>query len=52
MFLQEVNSKIEEKIMKVQPKLKKFMRAKKGLEIISTIWNPNVFGKVVYKDNF
>ena len=52
MFLQEVNSKIEEKIMKVQPKLKKFMRAKKGLEIISTIWNPNVFGKVVYKDYF
>lgn len=47
--LQEVNSDIEKKIMKVQPSLKKFERATFGPAIISIIWNTDVFGNKIYK---
>ena len=51
-FLQEVNSNIENKIMKLQPKLKKFIRGHAGVSIVSTLWNPEVFGKVIYQKEF
>ena len=50
--LQEVNSNIENKIMKLQPKLKKFIRGHVGLSIVSTLWNPKVFGKLIYNIEF
>jgi len=45
--LQEVNSHIEEKIMKVQPKLTKFKRSKVEREVSSILWNPLIFGKLI-----
>lgn len=46
--LQEVNSDVEGKIMKVQPTLKKFKRGNVGLSTVSTLWNLDVFGELVY----
>ena len=60
--LQEVNSEIEKKIIKIQPNLKKYKRVsipvetKKGNIIgfsnISIIWNPSVFGKLIKSYHF
>ena len=44
--IQEVNSDIEDKIKKVQPSLTHFKRGTVGLSTVSTIWNPNAFGKL------
>ena len=52
MFIQEVNSNLEKKIMKVQTKLKKYKRIKQGSSIVSTLWNPNIFGKLIFEDFF
>lgn len=49
MFIQEVNSDIEKRIMKVQPNLKDYKRAKIGISIVSTLWNPEVFGKLIFE---
>ena len=49
--LQEVNSNIEEKIMSVQPNLIKFKRGKIGLSTVSTLWNPEIFGNLIYTKN-
>ena len=46
--LQEVSTDLEGKIMKVQSRLKKFKRGKVGLSTVSTLWNPEVFGQLVY----
>lgn len=48
--LQEVNSSIEKKIMKIQPLLKKFKCATIGLSTLSIIWNPKIFGDLIYND--
>lgn len=45
--LQEVNSDIEEKIMKVQPSLTNFKKGKSGLSQVSILWNKNKLGKVI-----
>ena len=45
--LQEVNSDIEEKIMKVQPSLTNFKRGKSGLSQVSLLWNKNKLGKII-----
>jgi exonuclease III len=46
--LQEINSSdIEERLMKVQPQLKKFKRGKIGLATVSLLWNPDVFGQLI-----
>ena len=50
--LQEVNTDIEKKIMKVQPSLKKFEKATSGRSTISIIWNPDVFGDEIHKTSF
>ena len=47
MGIQEVNSKIEQKIKKVQPKLTKFKRGTFGQSTVSILWDPNVFGKCI-----
>jgi len=52
MGLQEVNSDIEKKIMKVQSNLRKFERGKVGLSTVSILWDPDIFGKVIYKTIF
>ena len=44
--IQEVNSDIEDKIKKVQPSLTHFKRGTVGLSTVSTMWNPNTFGKL------
>tara|TARA_B110000114_G_C15008322_1_gene363676 strand:+ start:217 stop:1014 length:798 start_codon:yes stop_codon:yes gene_type:complete len=51
MFIQEVNSELEKQIMKVQPNLKDYKRAKIGMTIVSTLWNPEVFGKLIFEDS-
>ena len=48
--LQEVNSNIENKIMKIQPKLKKFTRGTIGLSKVSTLWNPEIFGDLLNEE--
>jgi len=48
--LQEVNSNIENKIMKIQPKLKKFTRGTIGLSKVSTLWNPEIFGELLNEE--
>jgi len=48
-FLQEVNSSIEPHIMKVQPQLKRFNRTKIKSSIVSILWDPSIFGKLVYR---
>jgi exonuclease III len=48
--LQEVNSNIEKKIMKGQPNLKKFTRGKVGLSTVSTLWNPEIFGELLFEE--
>ena len=48
--LQEVNSNIENKIMKIQPKLKKFVRGTIGLSSVSTLWNPEIFGELLNQE--
>lgn len=45
--LQEVNSDIEKKIMKVQPTLTNFKKGKLGLSQVSLLWNKNKLGKVI-----
>ena len=47
MCIQEVNSNVEDKIKNVQPNLTQFKRGKVGLSTVSTMWNPNAFGKLV-----
>ena len=47
--IQEVNSNLESKIKKVQPKLSKSERGTVGLSTVATLWNPKVFGKLVAK---
>ena len=46
MGIQEVNSRIENKISKVQPLLNKYKRGKIGLSTVSIMWDSNVFGNV------
>jgi endonuclease/exonuclease/phosphatase family metal-dependent hydrolase len=46
--LQEVNSDIEERFMKIYPNLTKFVKSKLGLETSSIIWNENKLG-ILYK---
>ena len=48
--LQEVNSNIENEIMKAQPNLKKFSRGVIGLSTVSTLWNPEIFGELLNKE--
>lgn len=48
--LQEVNSNIENEIMKAQPNLKKFNRGVIGLSTVSTLWNPEIFGELLNKE--
>ena len=50
--LQEVNSDIEVQLMKTQTNLKKFKRGTVGLSNVSTIWNPKVFGSLIYNTIF
>jgi len=45
--LQEVSSKIEQKIIKAQPSVKNFIRGTVGVSTVSTIWNPDVFGDLM-----
>ena len=47
MCIQEVNSDIEQKIKKVQSNLTMFKRGTVGLSTVSTMWNPNTFGKLI-----
>jgi len=46
--LQEVNSAVEPKIMKVQPSLKKYERGIVKQAIVSILWNPEIFGEKIY----
>lgn len=48
--LQEVNSRIENKIMKGQPNIKKFTRGTIGLSKVSTLWNPEIFGELLNEE--
>jgi len=48
--LQEVNSHIENEIMKGQPNLKKFTRGIIGLSTVSTLWNPEIFGELLNEE--
>ena len=48
--LQEVNSDLEEKIMKVQPNLKQFKRGIVGLSSVSILWNPDIFGVIIFNE--
>ena len=50
--LQEVNSDIEKKVMKVQSNLKQFKRGTAGRSIISILWNPSIFGELVFETDF
>jgi len=50
--LQEVNSDIEERIMKVQPHLTKFKRGKVGIAVVSLLWNPDAFGELIADETF
>lgn len=52
MGIQEVNSAIERKIKKVQPKLKKHKRAKIGLSTVSILWDPTIFGNKISDYSF
>jgi len=45
--LQEVNSAIEPKIMKVQPTLRNYERAMPNKAIVSILWNPEIFGEKI-----
>ncbi len=45
--LQEVNSSIEKKIMRIQPSLKKFKRATIGRSTVSILWNSKLFGDLI-----
>ena len=45
--LQEVNSDIENEIMKKQSNLKQFTRGTIGLSTVSTLWNPEIFGELL-----
>ena len=47
--LQEVSTDIEKKIMNVQPTLKMYRRGNIGVSTVSTLWNTDVFGEVVYE---
>lgn len=47
--LQEVNSELEGKIMNVQPLLTNYSRGKIGLSSVSTMWDREIFGKMIYK---
>ena len=49
MGIQEVNSKIEPKIRKVQPKLKKYERGTYGSSTVSLLWDPLIFGELIDK---
>ena len=49
MGIQEVNSKIEPKIRKIQPKLKKYERGTFGRSTVSILWDPQIFGKCIEK---
>lgn len=49
MGIQEVNSKIEPKIKRIQTKLKKFERGTFGQSTVSILWDPNIFGKLISK---
>jgi len=42
------NNELENKIMEVQPNLKKFKRGQIGLSTVSTLWNPDIFGDLIY----
>lgn len=46
--LQEVSTPIEDKIMKVQSNLKKYKRGTIGISSVSTLWNPTIFGNLIY----
>jgi len=46
--LQEVNSALEQEIMKVQPSLKKYERGLTKQAIVSILWNPEIFGEKIY----
>ena len=48
--LQEVNSDIENEIMKKHTNLKKFTRGTIGLSTVSTLWNPDIFGELLNKE--
>jgi len=50
--LQEVNSDIETKLMNQFPHLSKFKRGTVGLSNVSTLWNPDIFGKLIYNNTF
>lgn len=50
--LQEVNSDVEKQIMKVQPNLTKFKRGKAGKSTVSIIWNPDIFGHIIFSKVF
>jgi endonuclease/exonuclease/phosphatase family metal-dependent hydrolase len=49
MGLQEVNSKIEPKLKKVQPNLQTYERGTYGNSTVSILWDPEIFGKIRYK---
>jgi len=49
MGIQEVNSKIEPKIKKVQSKLKNYERGSFGNSTVSILWDPSIFGKCIDK---
>ena len=50
--LQELNSDIEKKIMKVQPSLTKYHRGTAGIATVSVLWNEEIFGKVIHEKVF
>lgn len=50
--LQEVNSALEPKIMKVQPSLKNYERGIIKEAIVSILWNPEIFGEKIYSASF
>tara|TARA_B100001094_G_C18182156_1_gene801579 strand:- start:112 stop:948 length:837 start_codon:yes stop_codon:yes gene_type:complete len=52
MGIQEVNSKIEPKIKRVQTKLKKYERGTYGQSTVSILWDPNIFGKLIERTCF
>ena len=49
MGIQEVNSKIESKIKKVLPKLKKYERGNIGMSTVSILWDTSIFGRLIDK---
>ena len=48
--LQEVNSDIENKIIKSQSNLKKFIKGTIGVSSVSTLWNPEIFGELLNEE--